>query len=124
MTTTLRAFLAAAAGLAAVAAPRWAEAGFPELLKRLPSETNTVVVVNLDTVMQMPLAKQLNWADKWTDAFDAGPTPFPAGTSRALVGAYYVPSKRDAQWKIAMMDMRQEIDLPSIARAEGGYADR
>lgn len=124
MYRTLSTLLVAAATVAAALAPQGAQGGFPDLGKRLPADTNTIIAVNLESVMKTPLGKEMNWADKWADAYEAGPTPFPMGTIRAVVGAYYVPASKDSQWKIAMMDMSQEIDLPAIARAEGGYPDR
>lgn len=124
MVKALRAFVAAAAALAAVAAPQWVLGSFPDLMKRLPADTNAVFVFNFDAIMKSPLGLQMDWANKWADAYENGPAPFPAGTIRAVVGAYFVPAVKDSNWKIAMMDMDQKINLPVIARAEGGYPDR
>ncbi|GEM_PF-5421864 len=124
MVKALRAFVAAAAAIMAMAAPQRALATFPDLMKRLPADTNAVFVFNFDAIMKSPLGLQMDWASKWSDAYENGPVPFPAGTSRAVVGAYFVPAIKDSNWKIAMMDMTQPIDLPVIARAEGGYPDR
>lgn len=124
MVKALRAFVAAAAAFVAVVAPQRALATFPDLMKRLPADTNAVFVFNFDAIMKSPLGQQMDWANKWSDAYENGPVPFPVGTSRAVVGAYFVPAIKDSNWKIAMMDMSQQIDLPAIARAEGGYPDR
>lgn len=124
MIKVLRTFVAAAAAIVAVAAPQRALATFPELMKRLPPDTNAIFVFNFDPIMKAPLAQQLDWQTKWGDAYENGPVPFPVGTARAVVGANFNPATKDSTWKLAMMDMSQQIDLPAIARAEGGYPDR
>jgi hypothetical protein len=93
-------------------------------MKRLPEDTNAVFVFNLEALMKSPLAQQMEWSSKWADAYENGPAPFPVGTTRAVVGANFVPATKDSLWKIALMDMSQQVDLPAIARIEGGYPDR
>ena len=101
-----------------------AYAGFSELGARLPADTNAVVAMNLDALMQTPMAQKEDWMSRWTSMYEAGPLHIPPGTQRVISGSHLLHDLEHSKWQISIMQMAQQIPMQDIARNEAGTTEK
>lgn len=99
-------------------------ASFSELSKKFPADTNAVVIINVEKLMNTPLAQKEGWREKWTNAFEAGPISIPPGTTRLIAGSRLQNDLQTAKWQMSLMDFSKQIAMPEIARAAAGTSDK
>jgi hypothetical protein len=78
----------------------------------------------MDALMQTPLAKQEDWISRWSSMYEAGPLLVPPGTQRVLSGSRLLKDLERAKWRMAIMELSQQIPMQDIARNEGGTTEK
>lgn len=114
--------LAVLSVLCGAAAP--ATADFKSLLGRIPGEANALVVIDLERILQTPLAEQEGWRQKLTSAFADGPLVVPPGTQRLVLAALIDPADMDSVWEVSVMELAKAPEMQAIAKAERGFVDK
>jgi hypothetical protein len=99
-------------------------AQFGALSARIPRETNTLVVLNVDKILASPLAQEQNWRERHEKAAAAGVTILPPQAEQFLMAANLDLEFMQPVWEIAMAKLRYEPSLPRIAARWGGEIDR
>lgn len=100
----------------------WAQ--FDDLLKRIPSSANAIVVIDVEGVHKSTLAQKERWQKKHEEAFVDRPIILPPEADKIIIAAQLNTTNDLGQsWELAVMNMKEPIAMRSIARAERGYVD-
>lgn len=99
-------------------------AGFDEMTRKLPPDTNAMIAVNVREVLNTPLAQEKGWKEKWADSFEYGTLTVPPQTIRLLGAAKLKRDLETSDWQISLMETDGTISLSDIAQAEAGYTDK
>jgi hypothetical protein len=116
-----RVFLAAIIGLASCSLS--ARAQFDELIKKVPSSTNAIAIVNVEKLMASPIAVKEKWAQKKDSAFASGISFLPADTKIALLPMQLEHETWAPLWEAAIMDIDHEPSQAKAVALTGGKAD-
>ncbi len=101
-----------------------ARAQFEDLLKRIPSSANAIVVIDVAGVHNSALARKEGWAKKHEAAYVERPIILPPEADKIIIASQLNTANDLGQsWELAVMNMKEPIAMRSIARAEGGYVD-
>jgi hypothetical protein len=122
--------LFAAALLAAVLlpSPGRAQSGnsrvFGELLKRIPEQSNTLMLVNVDGLFDSPMGRRENWRQKALENRKGG-LGLAADVSKVAVAVGMDFHSMQERWKVGLVQLRRDvpIKLEDIAAREGGYVE-
>ena len=101
-----------------------AAAQFRELANRLPRAANTLVVVNLEQMLQSPQGIREGWSKKVEEAFEAGVTRVPPQTLRFVLGAQLDLESAQPVWEAAVLDLKTNVAMDVIASKRSGKADK
>jgi len=96
---------------------------FKKLLDRIPPNANAIVVVDLERVMNSPLAKKENWKEMQADAYAEKPMVVPPGATRLITAAMINTATLSPVWEVSVMDLSKAPSLEAIAAAEHGFVD-
>lgn len=107
-----------------VAGSNLARAEIKDLIRLIPGEANTILVVDVEKVLNSPMAIREHWPQAQMEAYAAKPMVVPPGTARVVLAAQLEPGTLRSIWEVSVMDLGQAPSIEAIARAEGGYLDR
>lgn len=117
---------ALAVGILAVGSSPYAAAEskkFGELLKRIPDQTNALMLVDVDGLLDSPFGKAEQWREKLADR----PTTLlgvSTDAARVVVATSINPRTLEERWKLGMVETTQAPPSPSVlAKREGGYVE-
>ncbi len=103
--------------------PAPARAQFDEMLLHLPDSTNALVMVNIEKLLNSPIARQEGWRDDARKRFTAGLISIPAGASQLVIAAEMDFRTMKPIWEMALLRMDSAPPLAEIARRYSGTAD-
>ena len=112
------------AALLAIALASQVRASFQTLAERLPPATNALVAVNVDKILNSPLATQENWRQDIQARWDKQPLMIPPGADRVLTAAWVKMPAMESIWEISQIEMDKIPTADELAKAEGGYVDK
>ena len=126
----VRRSLLAAALLTAVAVPSpgRAQSGnsrvFGELLKRIPEQSNTLMLVNVDGLFDSPMGRRENWRQKALENRQGG-LGLAADVSKVAVAVGMDFHSMQERWKVGLVQLRRDVPvkLETLAAREGGYVE-
>lgn len=99
--------------------------GADDLIQRIPSGANALMVIDVSSLESSPLAQAQGWAKKHEAAFVERPMMLPPEATRIVLGSQLnFASEMNVEWQVAAMNLVEPLSLRSIARAEGGYLDK
>jgi hypothetical protein len=115
-------------GILAISTPGQAQSGnsrvFGELLKRIPEQSNVLMLVNVDGLFDSPMGRRENWRQQ---AVESARDRFglAAEFSRIAVAVGLDFSSMAERWKVGMVELRHDvpIKLENQAAREGGYVE-
>jgi hypothetical protein len=117
-------FLAAVA----VASPGQAQTGnsrvFGDLLKRIPEQSNLLMLVNVDGLFNSPIGRRENWRQQALESRRGGLGLAPEVSKYAVaVGMDF--SSMQERWKVGIAQLRRDVPLKfdDLANREGGYTE-
>ena len=85
-----------------------------ELLRFVPHSANTVGVVRVSEILKTPLARHERWADR-RHALLGGAAQIPPWADFVVLAAQVHPTIPEEIWTVALMPMRDGVDLETIA---------
>jgi hypothetical protein len=97
---------------------------FDGLAAWIPREANALVLIDVEQMLQAPLAKSQGWAKKLEAANVERPVFLPPEAKKLVLGAAL---EREANfregWTLGMMELSEPVGVRAIARAESGYVE-
>jgi hypothetical protein len=99
-------------------------AGFPSLAERLPAASNALVAVNVEKVLNSPLAEQEQWRQSIAESWARQPMMIPPGATRLLMVASVKTSVMEPYWEMSLIEMDKVPSAEELAKAEGGHVDK
>lgn len=102
--------------------PAAAQPPFEEMVRRVPSWANVVVLINARAAYDSPIGQREGWGRHEADE-PGRPVILPPGADRVLLAALFDPRHQQTEWQVAVMELSSPVSLPTIARSEGGYVD-
>lgn len=101
-----------------------AEEEFSQLLAKLPSTANAILLIDAEGLRNSPLGRSLNWSDRNEVAYSNSATYLPPEADKIVVATKMNANNAFAQdWELAVMSLQEVITARAIARAEGGVID-
>lgn len=101
-----------------------AGATFQALAERLPAATNALVAVNVEKVLNSPLATEEGWRQDIQARWEKQPLMIPPGATRVLTASWVKMPSMDPVWEMSLIDMEKVPTAEELAKAEGGYVDK
>lgn len=98
-------------------------AQFDDLVDKVPSSANSIFLLNVDKVLASPAAAKNNWKEKVQEAYASGVTILPPHASQAVLSASFDLESTHTLWESAVMRLKTEPALDSVARMSGGSVE-
>src|SRR5262245_32497186 len=117
-------FLAGASFLCALLATAPAAAQFDELARYIPASANAAVFVNVEKLMDSPVAKRENWAAKRDTAFASGLSFLPPDSDRAVLAMQLDLQVWLPLWEAAILQIDHEPSMETVVEMTGGSLDK
>jgi len=113
-------------GLAVLFAGTRATAGdaFADLLKRVPSDANAILAIDVPALHNSQLGQRENWAKKHQQDYLDHVTRIPPTVTRVLIGAQLNPSTLETNWRVGLLDSKLSLNPDAMARSVGGVVDQ
>lgn len=108
--------------------PTYAQGGnsrvFGELLKRIPEQSDILMLVNVDGLFDSPMGRRENWRQE-AMANHRGRLGLAPDVSKFAVAVGMDFSSMQEQWKVGMVQLRRDVPvkLGDLANREGGYVE-
>lgn len=97
---------------------------FPSLISKVPSGSNSLVLLDVEAILASPIAKANGWERRFNDGTADRPLYLPPEADKIAIAAQLdLVRGCSKSWEVAVMGMKEPISMSLIARAEGGYAD-
>src|SRR5829696_2560600 len=95
---------------------------FGELLKRIPEQSNTLMLVNVDGLFDSPMGRRENWRQKALENHRGG-LGLAADVSKVAVAVGMDFHSMQERWKVGLVQLRRDVPvkLDSLPAREGGY---
>lgn len=120
----LFAFPLITASLLTIVAHAHGDETFETLSRRLPADTNAIVLMDVQQVLAAPLARQQGWGAKLEAAYADRPVFLPPEAKKLVLGAALQPNNDFlGRWELALMELSAPVAVRSIAKSESGYVD-
>jgi hypothetical protein len=101
-----------------------ASADFKTLAARVPGDANVVALIDVQAVLNSPLAVEEGWKARMASAYGAKPITIPPDTSRIVIAALLDPVDMEPIWQVSVADLANPPSLDLMARAQKGYVDK
>ena len=97
---------------------------FGDLLKRIPEQSNALMLVNVDGLFDSPMGRRENWRQKAL-ANHRGGLGLAADVSKAAVAVGMDFHSMQERWKVGLVQLRRDVPvkLDDLAAREGGYVE-
>jgi len=86
---------------------RAVQAGFPELANLVPSDTNALVMIDMDKLLASPAAEKGDWKNKIENAFEEGLTILPPKARRAILASQIDLEFMTQLWQTELLDVTE-----------------
>jgi hypothetical protein len=103
--------------------PASAATPFDEILKLVPPEANTLVLVNVHAAHASPLAQTEKWADDLRNKYRSGVGTVPADAQLVVVAADVNLTAMTRQHQLALIRLANTITITELVNREGGTRD-
>jgi hypothetical protein len=95
-----------------------------DLLKSFPASANALTVIDVQSLLNTPMAREGAWGDPTNIKHAQSPLRLPALADRIAVAAQLDAANDLTRiWELAVMQLSQPVPLQKIALREGGYID-
>lgn len=109
---------------AAALSPAIVCADFPELASRIPTNSNSLILIDMEKIMASPAAEKGDWKNKIENAFAEGITILPPSTKLAILASHLDIEFMTTLSQIEMLEVNEATDVTAIAKKTGGTIDR
>lgn len=100
-----------------------AEEPWRDLTRLVPSSANAILVVDVETLFESPLAKTRGWRESHANQFDITPTLLPPDAKYFLLAAEVDVEHFEPKWEFAAMELSRQISMQEICERLDGRMD-
>ena len=93
---------------------------FEALVKRVPAGANTLVLLNVEKILQSPVAARENWKAKHEQAYAEGLSVLPADVKQAVFASEMDLDAMAPVWESVVMRLEGAPQLDALAGTSGG----
>lgn len=97
---------------------------FSVLLKRIPSETNVLVMVDADRLFASPIAQQKGWKKKQATDFALRPILLPPNAHKLVRAISVDLNTQTTSFEITLLEAPKGLSLSKIAERQQGYLEK
>ncbi|MGE3776818.1 MAG: hypothetical protein AB7F89_06530 [Pirellulaceae bacterium] len=101
-----------------------AQAQFDQLVSRIPPGANSLVLLNVDKVMNSPAAVNGHWKEEQSASYAAGLTFLPPHASSAVLATYFDLEQMSPDWSVAVVALDHDVSVPAIEQLAEGKAEQ
>jgi hypothetical protein len=98
-------------------------AEYDHLLRRIPDEVNTLILLNVESIFASELAQAENWQQTYSDNFAAAPLIVPPRARQFVLGAAVDIESMHPRLEVASMEVSTDPTIDEIAARIGGPMD-
>lgn len=99
-------------------------AQFENSTRWVPETANTLVLLNVDSIFDSPLAKEQNWRSEQQSAFRSGMSALPPDVGTILVASEFDFATAQSNWEVTVFEnATKSLRLPVIADARQARTD-
>jgi len=99
-------------------------AEFDSLSSRIPSDANSIVLVDTEKILQSQVAMRGGWKEKLSAAHEAGLTLLVPGASHAVFASHVDLEYMTPVWQAVIVQMDPPVRVEDIVRNTGGKFDQ
>ena len=99
------------------------QAQFRELISRVPSGANAVVLLNVEKAKDSPFGVQQGWKENLERAFDAGMARVPPQATRFVLATQMDLEFMESVWEVAVISASETLTVARIAEERSGTLD-
>jgi hypothetical protein len=110
--------------LAALSSPPAAKAQFEQLLTKIPSSANAVVLLDAERLFASPLGVREGWKDKYEQSFASGLVTMSPDTQRLVLATQLDYEFMKPQWEVAVADFGKGRSAAEVARSAKGILEK
>ncbi|MGI9428387.1 MAG: hypothetical protein ACR2NM_07005 [Bythopirellula sp.] len=96
---------------------------FGNMTSRLPSDTNTLVLIDVEKLKNTSLAAREGWAEKIEEAFQQGLLAIPPDATQMVAASKTNFSDMSDHWSLALMNLSEKPSFPKLAAKFSGSVD-
>jgi hypothetical protein len=111
------------ATMALATIPSVAMAQIDQLVQRVPSSANALVLINVDKIMESPVAQAESWKADRSKRFNAGLTNIPPNADQLVLASQLNLSSMRPIWEAALVQADAAPPLQTLAKDLGGTID-
>ena len=100
-----------------------AQTPFQGMRYRIPSDANTLVLINAEKMFNAPIADRERWSARRKAAFEAGLIALPPDASEVILAARSDHEFGKSIWEVALMRLAGERSVSTVAQRFGGSMD-
>ena len=97
---------------------------FEELVRRVPSDANAIVLFDVEKAINSPYGKKMSWENKMESAFTSGMTTLAPGASQLVEAMHLDLDRLEPSWETVVMRLKHEPDVESVAKVYMGDVDQ
>ena len=101
--------------------PVWSQ--FDEMVKHVPSNANSLCLVNAEKVFNSAFAKSGGWQEQRGKRFESGLTFLPPKATRMVVGSQLDLEVMRSTWDVAVIELPKAPSLADVGKYFGGIED-
>jgi hypothetical protein len=100
-----------------------AQAQFGDLADRVPDGANTIVMIDVERLLQSPIAKREGWSNRHQALFEAGLLMVPPRATQFLASAKLKYDTLTPEWQVALRKLDHEVAISEVALRYSGSVD-
>jgi hypothetical protein len=101
-----------------------ADGGFVDLVRRVPVDANSVVLIDCERMFKSPIAVRTDWKKKYQTDYAQRPLMVPLRATKVIRSGALDLHLGRSPWELTLLELDQAPDLDKIARREKGYVDK
>src|SRR5438132_242306 len=83
---------------------------FDDLLKRLPSQSNLLVVIDIASIHESPVGVKEEWKKQHENDYVGGTARIPPTAKKFVVGAQLNPAALNLTWAIGLLENKDDLN--------------
>ncbi|TWU41928.1 hypothetical protein [Novipirellula artificiosorum] len=103
--------------------PCISSAQFEGMKYRIPSDANSLVLINAEKLFGSPVADRERWAARRKAAFESGISALPPDATEVLMAGRLDHEFGETVWEMSMVKLQGERNVSSVAQRFGGTMD-
>ena len=100
-----------------------AQSPFAGMKYRIPTDANTMILINAEKMFNAPIADRERWSARAKAAYDSGLSALPPDASQVILAGKTDIEYNKSVWELALVRLKGERNVASVAQRYGGSMD-